>query len=254
MADYRDDFYERYAIATGHATAPGEEEYAAAARQFRSRWARLLPVDRTAPILELGCGAGHFVKFLRDAGYGRVEGVDRSAREIARAHAAGIGGVRCLDAGERLAGSKEEFETIVALNFFEHLRKDEVLQTLTLVFAALRPRGRLLVVTPNSLSPFGGATRYWDFSHETGFTPASWRQLARLTGFSEPSFEEFGPMPHSLPGAIRTVLWQAIRLALVAMSYVEVGGPRDPSWTLTADMKVILTKPGGETACRSGFS
>lgn len=243
MADYRGEFYERYAIATGHAAPPGEAEYAAAARHFRRRWAALLPVDRGGPILELGCGAGHFLKFLRDAGYTRVEGVDRSAREVARAEAAGISGVRCIDAADRLAGSKEEFDTIVALNFFEHLRKDEVLHTLTLTFAALRPRGRLLVVTPNALSPFGGATRYWDFSHETGFTPASWRQLARFTGFSEPSFEEFGPTPHSVFGAIRTVLWQAIRLGLVAISYVEVGGPRDSSWTFTADMKVILTKP-----------
>ena len=242
MADYRPDFYARYAIAGGHGAPPGETEYAASARQFRSRWAGLLPGDRDAPILELGCGAGHFVRFLRDAGYGRVEGVDRSAHEVARAVAAGIDGVRCMDAGERLTGSKEEFETIVALNFFEHLRKDEILRVLALVLAALRPGGRLLAVTPNALSPFGGATRYWDFSHETGFTPASWRQLARLTGFAEPSFGEFGPMPHSLAGVIRTVLWQVIRLGLVTMSYVEVGGPRDPSWTFTADMKVILTK------------
>jgi SAM-dependent methyltransferase len=243
VADYRADFYERYAEACGHAGAPDAAEYAMAARQFRGRWAHRLPPQRDAPILEVGCGAGHFVRFLRDSGYTRVEGVDRSALEVSRAAAAGIDGVRRLDARERLAGSTAEFEAIVALNFFEHLRKDEILPVLGLVFAALRPGGRLLVVTPNALSPFGGATRYWDFSHETGFTPASWRQLARLTGFAEPSFEEFGPIPHSLAGAVRTVLWQAIRLALVVVSYVEVGGPRDPSWTFTADMKVILTKP-----------
>ena len=243
MADYRGAFYERYATATGHAGPPGDAEYAAAARQFRRRWAGLLPLDRGAAILELGCGAGHFVKFLREGGYERVEGIDRSAREIARAAAAGIDGLRCIDAGERLTGSKEEFDTVVALNFFEHLRKDEIVHVLGLVHTALRPGGRLLAVTPNALSPFGGATRYWDFSHETGFTPASWRQLARLTGFAEPSFGEFGPLPHSLAGAVRTALWQVIRLGLVTMSYIEVGGPRDPSWTFTADMKVILTKP-----------
>jgi SAM-dependent methyltransferase len=243
VADYRADFYERYAMASGHARPPDAAEYAVAARQFRGRWAHLLPPHREAPILDLGCGAGHFVRFLRNAGYTRVEGVDRSAHEVSRAVAAGVDGVRCVDAGERLAGSVAEFEAIVALNFFEHLRKDEIVSLLRLAFTALRPGGRLLVVTPNALSPFGGATRYWDFSHETGFTPASWRQLARLTGFREPAFEEFGPIPHSVAGALRAVVWQVVRVALVTLSYVEVGGPRDSSWTFTSDMKVILTKP-----------
>jgi SAM-dependent methyltransferase len=243
VADYRADFYERYAVASGHAGPPDAAEYAVAARQFRGRWGHLLPQRLEAPILDLGCGAGHFVRFLRDSGYTRVEGVDGSSREIARAVAAGVDGVHCAGAADRLAGSTGEFEAIVALNFFEHLRKDEIVKVLSLAFAALRPGGRLLAVTPNALSPFGGATRYWDFSHETGFTPSSWRQLARLTGFREPAFEEFGPIPHSLAGVVRAAIWKVIRVVLVGISYVEVGGPRDPSWTYTSDMKVILTKP-----------
>jgi len=107
---------------------------------------------------------------------------------------------------------------------------------------ALKPGGRLLAVTPNGLSPFGGATRYWDFSHETSFTPASWRQLARISGFDQIRFEEFGPLPHSLLGAGRVALWTLVKMGWEAIAYIEVGGPRDLSRVYTADMKVILTK------------
>ena len=38
------------------------------------------------------------------------------------------------------------------------------------------------------------------------------------------------------------VLWSCLRLALKAISYIEVGGPRDASCVYTADMKVVLKK------------
>jgi len=120
--------------------------------------------------------------------------------------------------------------------------EDEILRVLHLIHQSLKPGGRLLAVTPNGLSPFGGATRYWDFSHETGFTPASWRQVARITGFGDIQFEEYGPIPHSLSGRIRTILWSLVRLGLKLVAYIEVGGPRDISCVYTADMKVIAFK------------
>jgi 2-polyprenyl-3-methyl-5-hydroxy-6-metoxy-1,4-benzoquinol methylase len=243
LSDYRAKFYARYDIAGGKRAAPSERERQATTRQFRGRWGHLLPVDPDARILDVGCGSGELIRFLRSAGYGAVGGIDHSAAEVARAAAAGVAGVECADATTWLAQRRKTYDAIFALNLFEHLRKDEILALLGHIHEALRPGGRLLAVTPNGLSPFGGATRYWDFSHETGFTPASWRQLARLTGFGEPRFEEYGPMAHSVAGCVRSALWQLVRLVLVGISYVEVGGPRDPSWTFTADMKIILTKP-----------
>ena len=243
MSDYRDDFYAAYHLAVGASAGEANlAHYRASARQYRGRWRRWLPADRNARILDLGCGCGEFLYFLRASGYRHLYGVDLNETEIALARQVGLTDLTCGNALEYLADKSAEFDLISALNLFEHLRKKEILSLLGLVYRALKPGGRLLAVTPNGLSPFGGATRYWDFSHETGFTPAAWRQLARLTGFQAPVFEEYGPLPHSVPGIIRTGLWQCVKGGLDLLSLIEVGGPRDPSRVYTADIKIILQK------------
>ena len=240
--DYRSGFYERYHTAIGATGFLDSGHYETCARQFRGRWAHWLPVDKACRMLDIGCGCGEYIYFLRSLGYENVFGVDICKRELDLGRQKGIPNLIDANAMEYLDGKKESFDVISAFNFFEHLRKDEILQLLQLIHQSLKPGGRLLAVTPNGLSPFGGATRYWDFSHETGFTPASWRQIARITGFGEAHFEEYGPIPHSVRGKIRAILWGFVRLGLKALSYIEVGGPRDASCVYTADMKVIAFK------------
>jgi SAM-dependent methyltransferase len=242
VSDYREGFYAAYGALTGHQRAPSSSERAAAARQLHARWKRWLPASRTAPVLDVGCGPGLFLAYLQQCGYTDVTGIDWSASEVARAGEAGIRGVVQAEATGFLAGVKDRYGLIALLNVFEHLHKDEVLTLLRQLHAALAPGGRVIAVTPNGLSPFAGATRYWDFSHELAFTPASWRQLAATAGFQPPVFEEYGPVPHSLAGLVRCALWRAVALAIEAVAWIEVGGPRDVCRVYTADLKVILTK------------
>lgn len=241
LIDYRDEFFSSYHIAVGTSEVTGTH-YEHSSRQFRGRWARWLPEDKAAAMLDLACGCGEFLYFLRSTGYENVFGVDVCESELEQARQIGIPNLTCTSALKYLDDKNECFDVISAFNLFEHLRKEEILRLLKLIHRALKPGGRLLAVTPNGLSPFGGTTRYWDFSHETGFTPASWRQLARICGFGEIRFEEYGPIPHSTIGIIRLGLWRLVRMCLAIVSYIEVGGPRDRARTYTADMKIILTK------------
>jgi SAM-dependent methyltransferase len=191
----------------------------------------------------VGCGTGEFLYYLRKRGFQNAQGVDLSEEELDVARALGADNVFQEDALSFLEKApSSSLGLISAFNFFEHLTKAEILDLLAQIHRVLRPGGLLFAVTPNGLSPFSGATRYWDFSHETGFTPSSWRQLARLAGFSEASFEEYGPLPHSTAGKLRALLWQGIKLGVLAISYIEVGGPRDVSRVYTADMKIVLRR------------
>ncbi|MDP3181608.1 MAG: class I SAM-dependent methyltransferase [Desulfobaccales bacterium] len=242
MSDYRDDFYARYHLTLDSPQEPDAGHYERCARELRRRWGHWLPADKSGAILDLGCGQGEFLYFLRSQGYQNISGVDLCEGELARARRLGLPDLICANVFDYLPGQQERFEVIAALNFFEHLRKEEILKALELIYLALKPHGRVLAVTPNGVSPFAGSTRYWDFSHETGFTPSSWRQLARLTGFQGMAFEEYGPLPLSILGAVRCALWQAVRLGLDMVSRLEVGRSRDISRVYTADIKVILTK------------
>jgi SAM-dependent methyltransferase len=242
MGDYRDIFYSKYHTVTGPNNGLCRDYYEANARQFLGRYRNWLPSDKNATILDLGCGYGEFLYFLRSQGYRNVIGIDCCHGELEKARQMGIENLICVDALDYLENNKEQYDFITAFNFFEHLRKDEILRMINLVYMGLKPGGIMLAVTPNGFSPFSGATRYWDFSHETGFTPPSWQQLARITGFTKVQFEELGPIPHSIFGIIRVVLWNAFRLLLDFESYIEVGGLRGNFRIYSADMKIILTK------------
>jgi SAM-dependent methyltransferase len=242
MGDYRDIFYSKYHTVTGPKHCLRQDDYEASSRQFLGRCRNWLPVDKDAKILDLGCGNGDFLYFLCSRGYRNAFGVDRCQGEVEQARQMGIENLICADALDYLKDKNGQFHLITAFNFFEHLRKDEILQMLDVVYKALRPGGIMLAITPNGFSPFASATRYWDFSHETGFTPPSWQQLARFTGFTNVQFEELGPIPHSLYGIIRLLLWKFVRLLLDFESYIEVGGLRGNFRIYTADMKIILTK------------
>lgn len=242
MTDYREKFYANYHVTNQIGSSPQKEHYELNARQYKGRWEHWLPEDKSSACLDLACGSGEFLYYLHSLGYKNIYGVDLNEVEIEHARQMGVPNAECGNVLDYLQQHEAQFDLISAFNLFEHLMKAEILELLELVYRALRPGGRLIAVTPNGLSPFASATRFWDFSHETSFTPASWRQISRLTGFSTEEFEEYGPIPHSMKGRIRLALWQVIRLGIMAYSYVEVAGPRDKSRVYTADLKVILTK------------
>ena len=214
MLDYRARFYARYRTATRGSDTPAGLDLSGQFRQYRGRWAKWLPADVNSSFLDIACGAGEFLSYLESRGYTNAAGVDISEEQVDAARLAGVKNVVCDDAVAFLRAKTESYDVISAFNIFEHLAKAEVMQLLDAIHRALRKGGMLLAVTPNGISPFSGSTRYWDFSHELSYTPASWRQLARLSGFASAEFEEYGPMPYSIAGMIRVALWSTCRLCL----------------------------------------
>lgn len=243
MDDFRTEFYANYetAIESGHLT--NDSHYLHCARQYQARWKKWLPSDRSSRMLDLGCGGGEYLYYLYSEGYSAVQGIDVSANQVARAQQRGVVNVECGDVIQYVEKLQDNtFDAISAFNFFEHLTKPEVLPLLREIHRVLRPDGRLLVVTPNGVSPFSGTNRYADFSHNLSYTPNTWRQLARIVGFRQSYFGDHGPIPYSLAGIVRTVLWKGVTLVLDGLSYIEIGSPRDASHVYTADMMVVLIK------------
>lgn len=57
---------------------------------FRRDIATLLPKQRDIRLLDIGCGQGHLVQAVRQAGYRDVHGIDISSEQVALAHASGL--------------------------------------------------------------------------------------------------------------------------------------------------------------------
>lgn len=190
----------------------------------RKRFLHLLPVRKEAAILDIGCGYGNFLYFLQIEGYANTMGVDLNAQQLDVARSLGVRNVQCCEAREFLHGADSRFDLVAALDVLEHVPRDQVLEFLDAVYAALRPGGRFLCQVPN-LAAFYNPVFYMDFSHETPFTAASLQQVLQLARFENIRVFPMGPVAHGLKSTLRCVLWKAITLGLQVTKAIE-GGPR----------------------------
>ncbi len=192
-------------------------------RLFRGLYRRFLPDSRDVEILEVGCGTGSFLAFLRSEGYRRVHGIDAGEEQIALARRLGIDEVEVADAIAYLAAHPAHYEFIAALDVIEHFAKDEVLEFLDLAYSALRPGGRILLRTPNADSPYHSWIRYADFTHEVTFTPRSIGQVLRAAGFTGIEIYPLEPYAHGLWSAGRRLLWLGVKQLIRLYLLVEQG-------------------------------
>src|SRR5262245_2758394 len=88
----------------------------------------LVSSRRPRTVLEVGCGPGHFLDWARARGL-EVVGVDASPEQVAEARALGMP-VELAPAQEYLEANRDRFDLIVALDFIEHLDRDEGLAVL----------------------------------------------------------------------------------------------------------------------------
>src|SRR5262249_34079138 len=124
-------------------------------------------VSRARPraVLELGCGPGHFLDWARARGLEAV-GIDASPEQVAEARALGMA-VELAPAQEYLEANRDRFDLIVALDFIEHLDRDEGLAVLDACHESLRAGGWLYLTTPNGAALRPGPVASGDLTHET---------------------------------------------------------------------------------------
>jgi len=186
-----------------------------------------LPSDRQAKILDLGCGFGGFVAYLRQRGYAQVLGIDLSEEMVETARRLQIEGVRHGDIRAFLSGIQGQYALISAFDVIEHFDKDGVVEVLWHTYRALAGDGRMIICTPNAMSKYGRWCRYADFTHEQIFDANSIRQCLIATGFRQAKVLPLGPVVRGPASAARWLLWQVwqpwLKLSLAVESGWESG-------------------------------
>ena len=135
MSDYRKGLYDRYVSAFKSSDTGARPD---GASDSYMRWARskILPllcdVDRNRPVLDLGCGFGLMLELLREDGFTAIEGLDISEEMVSLARGRDLA-VSCGDVFEVLTNEQRTFGAIIALDFVEHFRKDELLEMMKLL-------------------------------------------------------------------------------------------------------------------------
>lgn len=142
--------------------------------------------EKPGKLLEIGCGGGRFLHRMKRAGW-TVEGVDfdpHAAARVARKY-----GIRvCTGKLADIRYPGESFDVVAMSQVLEHVH--DPLPLLQECRRVLRPGGRLVVTTPNSLSQahriYGRSWRGLEPPrHLHVFTAAALEKCARLAGFDE---------------------------------------------------------------------
>lgn len=243
MSKVRDRVYGQYVASSGESTKLKSVADLEGRRPTMEHVVdNYFPTDKSAVVIDLGCGHGALIHFARQRGYGAVRGVDVSPQQVALAARLGVDGVAEGDLAATLASlPAESVDAIVAFDVIEHFTKDELIDFVDAVHRVLKKGGRWIIHAPNGASPFVGAIRYGDLTHEQAFTRYSLEQLMLASGFSRVSCHECAPRAHGVKSAFRVVAWKLARLAMQFVVTAETGErPRDS--ILTRNLYAVVWK------------
>ena len=190
MTQYRELLYASYR-ATGYEAENPDGLNANLIESYRAELGSLLPSDKKASILDLGCGSGFLLQFLIREGYENVLGVDISKEQVEFAKGQGLPVVEA-DSLDFLKTNKN-FDLIISTEVLEHLNKNEIIELLCAIRDALRPLGSAIIRTVNASSVYGMTLLFWDFTHEVAFTERTLRQILLACGFEKVSVYDTRP-------------------------------------------------------------
>jgi len=131
--------------------------------------------SKDSKILDIGCGDGIFIKFLKAQGYSAI-GVDTNASCIKKGKERNIP-VFQEDAISFLQLNHKSFDGIICSHLIEHIPHDQLNLIINSCYEAMSENGILLIITPN-INNLGGSANFWnDPTHIRPFTLGSIKKL-----------------------------------------------------------------------------
>lgn len=201
---------------------------------------KYIPREKNTRILDLGCGHGAFLYFLKQAAYYNIFGIDLSAEQVEFARNMGISDIEQCDIGSFLASAENNSADVILLvDIIEHLNRQELFNVLDDIFRVLSPKGRCIIHVPNAEGLFGMRIRYGDLTHELSFTPKSAHQLLSTVGFRIVNCYDDRPVIHNVKSFARRVLWEVGTFFPRALLMAETGQTR---FILSQNMWIIAVK------------
>jgi 2-polyprenyl-3-methyl-5-hydroxy-6-metoxy-1,4-benzoquinol methylase len=224
--DHRGRIYQEYVSQKRYTYVPASvDDFLKHSAYYANLIKRRFPREKNVDIIELGCGFGMLIHFVRAAGYKRIEGVDISGEQILAARSLGLDCVREAEICQTLEGcASNSYDVVLMFDVLEHFRHSELLGIADSVKRVLRPGGRLICRVPNAEAPFAARMRYGDLTHQLIFTNDSFVQLFCRAGFKQVDCFDDVPVIHNLRSLVRATLWFAMRAWLRFWLSVETGG------------------------------
>ena len=239
--DWKKRLYDAY-VSSGQATDMGAPEnlFRSRAPSIKALIKQHIPQDRGTRIVDLGCGYGAYLHFLRQAGYEDICGIDVSSEQVELAHRIGVPEVEHDDLNGFLEHApSSSFHVVLLIDVIEHLTRQDLFDTLDEVYRILKPGGRCIAHVPNAEGLYGMRIRYGDLTHELAFAPRSAQQLFTTLSFREVECFEDKPVMHNLKSLVRRIIWDVFTLVPRLLLTAETGETR---FVLSQNMLMVAVK------------
>jgi 2-polyprenyl-3-methyl-5-hydroxy-6-metoxy-1,4-benzoquinol methylase len=221
--NWKGDLYEKY-VSDGQGGHSSFEPFNSHLPYFKKAIFKHIPKDKNSKIIDLGCGIGAYIHFLKTEGYFNVVGVDVSPEQVSLAKQNGLKEVIQSDLGGYVNGLLDEsVDVFILKDVIEHFSKAELFELFYSIFIKIRVGGKVIIHTPNSDGIFGSKILYSDLTHETSFTKMSLSQFGRHMGFSQIVCFEDKPIVHGVKSFTRRIIWEILTIPFRLLLLSENG-------------------------------
>jgi 2-polyprenyl-3-methyl-5-hydroxy-6-metoxy-1,4-benzoquinol methylase len=150
--------------------------------------------DENSPILDVGCGRGEWLEFLKEKGF-KARGVDVNALLVEECSAKALDAVRG-DAVDFLRNLKSgSMGVITGFHIVEHLPMRKMISFFDEAFRVLKPGGIVIFETPNPENVLvGSCTFYSDPTHKNPIPPDTLMFLLEYRGFISSEIVRLNPL------------------------------------------------------------
>lgn len=145
---------------------------------------RMIDIDESHPVLDIGCGRGEWLSLLRENGIPAL-GVEVNENFVSSCKKSGLQ-VEAMDLFEYFRRFPDKrFSLITGFHVIEHFPPDKQVELLEIFFDRMVPDGILLLETPNpENSTVGACNFYIDPTHRKPLPPPLLEFFALQAGFA----------------------------------------------------------------------
>lgn len=153
--------------------------------QYDYEFEQLTNSTPSMSVLEIGCGSGNFLRYLKQKGHTDVVGIDMDDHLADALSDIGDVEIHLDDVTNILKTTLKgrAFDRIVLFDVLEHIDLPVLRDLMTNLCNHITPGGKVLIRVPNIESPWGLKMHYGSFDHVTELGPGRLRELAKLTGW-----------------------------------------------------------------------
>lgn len=194
----------------GHHAAgdPPHDAAAAALAYYRCELLPILPDERNAQVLDVGCAHGSLLDFLHGEGFHNLTGLDKeeSRQRHAQSRLHDRARIHHAEAVAWLGDHRDQFDLITVYDLLAQFSIPSAIDFAERVRLCLRPGGIAVFRTANMANVLGGYSRCQDLSNQSGFTEQSAMQLLHAAGFADIQLvlPDFSGEPHLHSGIVES--------------------------------------------------